>query len=327
MRIANRKRFMFSCIFFTFVLLIFGKSVVLLKEGKLSKGLSSPIVMATEKNKVPISSEGSEKNKDANKKYVVVLDAGHGGIDFGTSYKNLNEKDITFKIVKYAEEYLKDEGYTVVLTRNEDKLVPLKEIGNIANEAKADAFISIHINSLDDINYKGITAYYYDGKGYQKDERTKLSKTIEDEIMKSDNWENKGVKRENFAVLRYTKMPSTLVECGFITNEEDRGKLIKDEVLKRLAKNISNGIIKYLDENDKNGYTGNDEDYTKYMGEGKANKDNTNKKSTTNQNESKDDNKSSTEANKKINKTIDKPISKDTNKIKDMQGKNKGEKQ
>jgi N-acetylmuramoyl-L-alanine amidase len=273
MRIANRKRFMGSCIFFTFLLLIFGKNQILFRE------TTSPIVKAVEKNREFINSSSKAKYKNHNKKYVVVLDAGHGGADFGTSYKNLKEKDLTFKIVKYAEKYLEDEGYTVVLTRNADKLIPLKEIGNIANEAKADAFVSIHINSLDDINYKGITAYYYDGKGYETDKRIKLAKTIEGEILKNDSWENKGIRKANFAVLRYTKMPSALIECGFITNEEDRTKLGKHDVLRRLAKNVSNGIIKYLDQCGNIGYTENEEDYAKYIGD--ANQNITNKSYTT----------------------------------------------
>lgn len=261
MRIANKKRFMGSCIFFTFVLLIFGKTSVLFEEGKFLKEASSPVVKAVDKNKITSSSKKLENNKN----YVIVLDPGHGGIDFGTTYKNLNEKDLNLKIVKYTEQCLKDKGYSVVLTRNEDKLIPLKEIGNIANNAKGDVFVSIHINSIEDINYNGITDYYYDGKGYETDKRKKLAKTIGNEILKSDNWEDKGVKRENFAVLRYTKMPSTLIECGFITNEEDRSRLSRDEVLKNLAQNISNGIIKYLDEEGKNGYNENSGDYTKLM--------------------------------------------------------------
>jgi len=295
MRIANKKRFMGSCIFFIFVLLIFGKSSILFEEGKFLNGSSSPVVMAIDKNKIT----SSNKTLESNKNYIVVLDPGHGGMDFGTSYKNLNEKDLTLKIVKYVEEYLKAEGYTVVLTRNEDKLIPLKEIGDIANNAKADIFVSIHINSLDDTNYKGITDYYYDGKGYQTDKRIKLAKNIGDEILKSDNWRSKGIKKENFAVLRYTKMPSALIECGFITNEEDRNRLSKDEVLKNLAKNISSGIIKYLDEEGKSGYNESSEDYTKLMINEKTTKEVTDKKSTTSQNElknssSKNENKTTT---------------------------------
>lgn len=272
MRIANKKRFIISCVFFTLVLSIFGKMSVFLEKD----GTSFPIVMAVDKNKAT--------NSNNNKNYTIVLDPGHGGIDLGTSYKNFNEKDLTLKIVKYAEEYLKDEGYTVVLTRNEDKLVPLKEIGNIANNANADVFVSVHINSLQDVKYKGITGYYYDGKGYETDERIKLVKTIGDEILKSDSWEDKGVKRENFAVLRYTKMPSALIECGFITNEEDRARLSKDEVLKRLAENISKGIINYLDHQVKNGYNKHSEDYTKLMVDEKSIKEASDKKPISNQN-------------------------------------------
>jgi N-acetylmuramoyl-L-alanine amidase len=110
LRIANRKRFTFSCIFFTFVLSIFGKGVLLFREDKFFKGEAPPIVMAVDKNKKPGNREGEQKNRTANKNYVIVLDAGHGGVDFGTSYNNLNEKDLTFKIVKYIEGYLKDQG-------------------------------------------------------------------------------------------------------------------------------------------------------------------------------------------------------------------------
>jgi N-acetylmuramoyl-L-alanine amidase len=244
MRIANKKRFMVSCIFFTFVLLLFGKIVIYKGETKVLQ--SQPLVMAVDKN-----GTGKIKNiqaKSSVKKGTIVLDAGHGGIDNGTSYKNVYEKDLNLKIVKYAEEYLKAKGYTVILTRNKDELIPLPEIGRRVNAASANVFVSIHINSLNDANFKGITTLYYDVQGYEKDERIKLASIIEKEAVKSDNWESKGIKKQNVAVLRYSKIPCALVECGFITNSDDRDKLSKDEVLKKLAENISNGIIKYLQE-------------------------------------------------------------------------------
>lgn len=236
MRIGNRKRFLFSCIFFTMTMLLFGKVLNPVYEKVLGEPYS-PMVKAIDKNnkfKKPIS------------KYTIVLDAGHGGIDNGTSYKDMYEKYLTLKIVKYAEAYLKDRGFNVVLTRNEDKLIPLKKIGDKVNEANADVFISIHINSINDTSFKGITTYYYDVNGYQKNERIKLAQEIEKKAVKEDKWENKGIRRENFAVLRYSKIPCALVECGFITNDEDRKRLSQEEVLKRLAENISNGTIEYL---------------------------------------------------------------------------------
>lgn len=233
---------MFSCIFFTMVLTLFGNNINSIYD-KAEKQSSKSIVMAVDKNKKINIGDNNNKN------YTIILDAGHGGIDKGTSYENINEKDLTLKIVKYANEYLKNKGYNVILTRNEDKLIPLKKIGDIVNAAQGDAFVSIHVNSLSDVNYQGVTTLYYDSKGYQEDERIKLAKILEEEAVKSDGWQNKGIKKQNVAVLRYSKIPCALVECGFITNKEDRERLSKDKVLKNIAENISKGIIKYLDEN------------------------------------------------------------------------------
>ncbi|AKA70973.1 N-acetylmuramoyl-L-alanine amidase family protein [Clostridium scatologenes] len=242
MRIANKKKFTFSCIFFTLLMLLFNKTVINVNKGELTQ--VQPVVMAVDKGETK-KSTATNINKNINKD-VIVLDAGHGGIDNGTSYKNLYEKDLTLKMVKYAEAYLKSKGYTVVLTRNKDELIPLKEIGRRVNASSGTVFVSIHVNSISDTNFKGITTLYYDVQNYQKDERIKLANILEKEAVKSDKWESKGIKKQNVAILRYSKIPCALVECGFITNSEDRDKLSKDEVLKRLSVNISNGIIKYL---------------------------------------------------------------------------------
>ena len=233
MGIDSRKKLIFSCVLFILIMLIFGKNIKILNQGNSIKITASPIVK--------ISS-----NHNESKNYRIVLDPGHGGIDKGTSYGNMNEKDITLKIAKYAQSYLRSQGDVVFLTRDKDKLLSLKEIGNKANSSDADVFVSIHINSLNDKNFKGITTLYYDVNGYQKSERIRLAKTIESQTVKNDGWESKGIRRQNLAVLRYTKIPGVLVECGFITNDEDRKKLSNEDVLKRLAKNVSDGIIEYL---------------------------------------------------------------------------------
>lgn len=255
MKIYNRKKFMFSCIFFTLSMLIFGKSVNLLNEGNSMNIVSSPVVKATDRR---TNDNKLIRGKNLNKNHYIILDAGHGGIDKGASYGEMDEKDVTLKIVKYAEVYLKSKGYTVFLTRDEDKLLSLTEIGDKVNSSYSDVFVSIHVNSLKDKEFKGITTFNYDVNGYQKEERIKLANIIQKEAVKSDNWESKGIKTQNLAVLRYSKIPCVLVECGFITNEEDRKKLSREEVLKRLAENISNGIIKYLDESSDSGYNSND---------------------------------------------------------------------
>lgn len=238
----SKKKVMFSCVFFTLVMLIFAKNISLL-NGKNSINITAA-PLANMVNK-PTGKDVSSK------KYYIVLDPGHGGIDKGTSYGNMEEKNITLKIAKYAETYLSGKGNVVFLTREEDKLLALDEIGDIVNSSCADAFVSIHVNSLNDKDFKGITTLYYDLNGYQKEERIKLANSIEKECVKNDGWESRGIRRQNLAVLRYSKIPGVLVECGFITNEEDRKRLSNEKVLKKLAENISNGIINYLSESEK----------------------------------------------------------------------------
>lgn len=192
----------------------------------------------------------SKKEKPYN--HVAVLDPGHGGVDKGTNLKNIYEKDLTYKIVNYAEKELIFKGCKIIKTRYEDKWVDLKEIGNITNKANAEAFISVHINSNKESKYKGVASYYYfNDKGEQKDERMALAKTIQKEMLKSDNWYDRGIIKDRLAVLRYSNVPAVLLECGFLSNEEDKDKLSKEEVLKNFGNNICNGLLNYLN-SDKN---------------------------------------------------------------------------
>lgn len=190
--------------------------------------------------------------EDAPYSHVVVLDAGHGGVDKGANFGNTYEKDINLKIANYAAIELQFKGFKVIQTRDTDELLKLKEVGDITNASSADIFVSVHINENKENKYKGVTSYYYDPNGFQKQERIKLAKDIQKELIKSDEWYDRGVLRQNFAVLRYSKIPAVLLECGFLSNAEDRGKLNQDIVLRNLAHNITDGIINYFDNEEKN---------------------------------------------------------------------------
>lgn len=238
----SKKKIMFSCVFFTLIMLISAKGIGLF-NGKNSINITAAPVANT--------SGKTYSGNNESKKYYIILDPGHGGIDKGTSYGSMEEKNINLKIAKYAREYLNGKGSVVFLTREEDKLLALNEIGDKVNSSCADVFVSIHVNSLNDKDFKGITTLYYDVNGYQEKERIRLANSIEKECIKNDGWENRGVRKQNLAVLRYSRIPGVLVECGFITNEEDRKRLSDEKVLKTLAQNISNGIINYLDKNKK----------------------------------------------------------------------------
>ena len=194
------------------------------------------------------------KKKQSPLKYEVVVDPGHGGVDVGAKYGELFEKDLNLKITNYMVDNLRYNGCSVIFTRNTDieldKLVSkdLTKRADLANNQNADVFVSVHINSNTSNEFKGVSTYYYDEIDNQQNNKSKLANAIQKELIKSGTWADMGIHGGDLAVLRLTKMPSVLVECGFITNYLDRNKLSNEDTLVNFGLNISNGIIKYLDE-------------------------------------------------------------------------------
>ena len=172
----------------------------------------------------------------------IVLDAGHGGDQPGCVINGAAEKDITLSIVLLLQEKLESEGAAVVLTRSTDYDVSLPDRSAIANSAGANYFISIHCNSYeDDSSVKGFECYYY-----QSAESENLAETITSEA-DSHSISTRKVKVENYAVLRETAIPAVLIEVGFLTNAEERGKLLSQEYQELLAEAIASGILNYGD--------------------------------------------------------------------------------
>jgi N-acetylmuramoyl-L-alanine amidase len=180
-------------------------------------------------------------------KYKVVLDPGHGGIDVGAHYGDLYEKNIVLDIVKYMVHELEYNGCEVILTRDDDIYVHFTtDIPRIVNEAKPDVFLSVHVNSFPQTKYHGMSTFYFDNGNGDKDERKRLASVIQKHAVKDDNWLDRGLFTDSLAVLRLSEYTSALIECGFISNAEDRKRLADAEVLKRLAANLANGILEFL---------------------------------------------------------------------------------
>lgn len=191
--------------------------------------------------------------KDNPYDHTVTVDPGHGGADAGANYGDIYEKNVNLKIAQYMKMGLIYEGKKVIMTREDDDILLndmqwLDEITKTANSSDSDAFVSIHINSFEDSSEpNGLSTYYYTkGHEAQSEERILLAETIQKHIITSDGWKDIGVKEESFEVIRDTKMPSVLVECGFLSNPEDRERLTNDEVLMNLAENINAGVVEYL---------------------------------------------------------------------------------
>lgn len=191
------------------------------------------------------------KKKDPYK-YKVVLDPGHGGSDNGTRNGDLLEKNLTLKIVKNMPQNLWYDGCKVYLTREDDVLNSLNHIYTFSNDLKADAFVSVHINYYaKSSSYSGIETHCEYPDGFQKDIRLQLANDVQNEAVKSDGWNNRGVKVETnvnqmLKVLHHSTVPSVLVECGFLSNPDDLKRLKSDSALNNLSVNISNGILEFL---------------------------------------------------------------------------------
>lgn len=182
-----------------------------------------------------------------NNKVRVCLDAGHGGEEVGAVLGKRYEKEDTLKLTKLVEKKLKKKNVKVIMTRKKDKEVSLQERCTIANQKKADLFVSIHRNSATVGN--GIEIWCRSSK---EEKDTKLANHILTELETTNIQQNRGIKYgsiegegSDYYVLKNTNMPSCLIELGFISNEKDNQLL--DNNLEEYAQAIADGIVKTIE--------------------------------------------------------------------------------
>lgn len=174
---------------------------------------------------------------------IVCLDAGHGGKDPGAVGNGLLEKDITLDIALRLKEKLSE--FNMILTRTKDEYVPLSERAAIANEAKVALFVSIHINSAVNIEANGFEVYHHP-KSYNGE---RLATLLHNAVLPVSSLKDRGVKTNGgLYVLRTTKVPSVLVELGFISNVEDASLLKDDKWREKVVEALGRGIEQYCKE-------------------------------------------------------------------------------
>lgn len=170
---------------------------------------------------------------------VVVLDAGHGGEDGGAYRFNVAEKDMTLDLVMRLDTLLKDRGVKTVLTRKDDVFVPLEERANIANRYPNAVFVSIHFNAHADVGTTGLETYYLSPEG------ARFGNMVQAQLSRRFNTRDRGVKMSNLKVLRETKCPAILIECGFLTNRWENQRCAANWYRQILAEEIAKGILRY----------------------------------------------------------------------------------
>lgn len=177
-------------------------------------------------------------------KGTVMLDAGHGGRDQGTSYEDVLEKDLTLEITRKVEDILEDAGYRVLLTRSKDTFMDKYERAASANDRKPEVFVSIHCNFVESGQADGVETYYDPGK---ETGSRPLAEAVQAQIIEKTGATDRGARADNFVVITDTDMPAVLVETGFLSDQEER-RLLQDEAYqKKLAEGIAAGILEYLE--------------------------------------------------------------------------------
>lgn len=176
----------------------------------------------------------------------LVIDLGHGGSDPGAVGQNkTHEADIVLAIGKILNELLKSYDLDFKFTRLSDRHISLNERAKIANDFKADYFLSIHINSSKNKSIRGVEVWQYSN---ENDKLNKFSSGVCEDISKIFNIKNRGVKlSKELSVLKNTKMPASLIEVDFISNIDAEQDLKVSDNIKVIALAIRNNLIKLLE--------------------------------------------------------------------------------
>lgn len=204
------------------------------------------LVMVSKKLEKYVNSDKVEK-----KEYTVVLDAGHGSSDSGkVGINGVLEKDINLSISKKTKKYLEKKGIRVVMTRDKDESLAEGEKGNRKvqdmkarvkriNDTKPDLAVSIHQNSYHEESIHGAQVFYYEhSESGEKDARI-----LQEALLAVDPDNTRQVKANTtYYLLKRTEVPILIVECGFLSNQEEAEKLASEDYQKELAKAIANGI-------------------------------------------------------------------------------------
>lgn len=177
----------------------------------------------------------------------ICIDPGHGGKDPGAVAAGCVEKDIALSISLKLAEFLKSKGLDVFLTRSDDTYNSVAQKAAKANKWGADLFVSIHCNSAASVLANGTECLIY---GYDGESDT-LAYDIQNAIVRRLKTTDRYIKvRKDLVVLNSTKMPAALVETAFISNENNREKLINQQ--SDFATAIADGIFEYLGMEERN---------------------------------------------------------------------------
>lgn len=196
---------------------------------------------------VNASNNNSLKNK------VIYIDPGHGGVDPGTIYKNIYEKDINLKISLNLKEKLEEKGAKVYLTRSDDydlsvtntinrKRSDLSRRTNAINKSNCDLYLSIHLNSESTGTWRGPQVFYDDVNSSNQE----IALVIQKYLNKLFGTDREYKLVNDLYLEKRVKVPGVLIEVGFLSNSNDRYLLLNDSFIDKVSNCITNSLFEYF---------------------------------------------------------------------------------
>lgn len=175
------------------------------------------------------------------KNRTIVLDPGHGGRDNGTTgARGTQEKTLTLRTAQLLYDKLRAAGANVILTRNNDSYLPLPSRVGVSHYHNADAFISIHYDSIPDRTVRGMTTYYY--HSYQKN----LAASIHSNVTAMTNVRDRGYRFGDYHVIRENKRNAILLELGYLSNPAEEILITSAQYQQSVAAGIYQGLARYF---------------------------------------------------------------------------------
>ena len=179
------------------------------------------------------------------KKRLVVLDAGHGGMDCGKVGANgIEEKEVNLKITKLTEKFLTQDGIDVVLTRTDDERLADSQVEDLEKRIEIMNESEAAQNSYSDPSVSGAQVFYYTGS----EEGETAADLLQEKLNEMNPDHQKEIKaNDTYYILKNTRVPVVIVECGFLSNYEEAEKLAGEEYQTMVAEVVAGGIKSYVE--------------------------------------------------------------------------------
>ena len=188
---------------------------------------------------IPKALDAALDREDERKR--VTIDPGHGGEDpGGTGAHGTEEKDVTLSLALKLQKLMRDSGMEVQMTRTDDMQIQLRPRVAMGDDFESDVFISIHTNAIANPKINGIETYYFTPQSLP------LARAVHRQLVSKLGRPDRGVRRNNFVVVKYNKMPACLVEIGYLTNPTEEKLLKSPAYQQKAAEAILAGVQDYF---------------------------------------------------------------------------------